>query len=248
MLVQVVFLFMFSSYVLSKDIPSYVHLCRSKDPDLGQCFINTLNEMMPNLIKGIPEMDIPSIDPLAVTSVKVNTGNSGPTSFDIELFNVTVYGLKDMEVKSLVVDLDKVLWNAVIHLPRVTFEATYKIKGKILLFELNGEGHFSFNSTDVTTDGVWQGKLYTKKNKEHIVFDHIEFSNVTLNNISVWMTNLFAENEVLTETVNKAMNDNIDTLRGELEPIIRETLAEIIRDFFNRVYRLFPRDQLYLVD
>ncbi|KAF2892265.1 hypothetical protein ILUMI_13906 [Ignelater luminosus] len=204
---------------------------------------------MPHLIKGIPEMDVPPIDPLEFSSIKINTGNTGSVSMKIELLNGTVSGLRNLKIENHKMDFDNIIFSAILIIPEVKIEGTYRINGKILLFELDGEGHIGFNATDVRTDSVWYGSTYTKKNKKHVSIDKIKFNEVNIKNIRVKLDNLFgANNEALTDTVNNAINNSIDTLQEDFEPIIKETLIEIIRGRFNRVYQLFPMDQLYLND
>lgn len=88
-----------------------------------------------------------------------------------------------------------------------------------------------------------------KKNKKHVNIDEIKFNDVNIQHIRVKLDNLFGpNNQALTDSVNNAINNNIDSLQEDLEPIIKETLVEVIRGYFNRVYRLFPMDQLYLND
>lgn len=152
--------------------------------------------------------------------------------------------------------------------PKINIEGTYKLKGKILLFELNGQGHISFNASkyqfdllfiftiinasyfilgDIRTDSLWLGNTYLKKNKKHINIDRIQFNDVQIKNIRVNYEDLF-ESQALTETVTNAINENVDTLRDELEPIIKETLIQVILEYFNRVYSLFPMDQLFPIE
>ncbi|KAF2886123.1 hypothetical protein ILUMI_20050 [Ignelater luminosus] len=230
---------------------SYVHLCKRNDPKLGECFTKTVYEIMPNLIKGIPEMDIPPIDPLEFSSIKIDTGNTGSVSLDIELLSGTASGLRNLKIENLKAtfgnDGDNITFTGILEVPQVNIEGTYKLNGKILLFELNGQGHVSFNATDIRTDSVWRASTYLKKNKRHISLDKIDYNDVKIKNIRVKFDNLFGpNNEVLTDTVNNAINDNVDNLRGELEPIIKETLIQVILQSFNRVYRLFTLDELYL--
>ncbi|KAF2898024.1 hypothetical protein ILUMI_08150 [Ignelater luminosus] len=208
---------------------------------------------MPNLIKGIPEMDMPPVDPLEFSSIQIDTGNTGSVNLNIELLHGTASGLRNFKIENLKAsfgnDGDNITFTCIVEVPQLNIEGTYKLNGKILLFELNGQGHLSFNTTDIRTDTVWRVSTYLKKNKRHINLDKIELNDVKIKNIRVKFDNLFGpNNELLTDTVNNALNDNIDNLQEELEPIIKETFIQVIRQYFNRVYRLFPLDELYLKD
>ncbi|KAF2886483.1 hypothetical protein ILUMI_19690 [Ignelater luminosus] len=205
---------------------------------------------MPYLVKGIPDMDVPAIDPLHFSSIKVETGNTGSANLNIDLLNGTVTGLRNLKIENLKTNFgDDIRFTTNLIVPEANIEGTYKMKGNLLLFELNGEGHMSLNATDIRTDSVWIGTNYLKKDKKHIKLDKIHFNEVQIKTIRVKFENLFGPNtEPLTNTANNAINENIDNLRAELEPIIKETLVHIISEYFNRVYRLFPMDQLYPVN
>lgn len=108
---------------------------------------------------------------------------------------------------------------------------------------------FIFILGDIVTDSVWIASYYRKKNKTHISLDKIQYNDVQIKNIRVRFQNLFGNsNEGLTDTVNNAINENVESLRPELEPIIKDTLVNVILQYFNRVYRVFPMNQLYLDD
>ncbi|KAF2892268.1 hypothetical protein ILUMI_13909 [Ignelater luminosus] len=202
---------------------------------------------MPHLIEGIPEMDVPSIDPLAFSSIKIDTGSTGSVSMKLELLNGTISGLRNLKIENHKMNFDNIIFSAILIIPEFQLEGTYKMNGRILFFELNGEGLVGFNATGVRVDSVWYGSTYMKKNQKHVSIDKIKFNELNIKSVRVMFDNLFdADNEVLTDTVNNAINDNIDTLKEDFLPIMKETLIELIRERFNRVYQLFPMDQLYL--
>lgn len=213
-------------------------------------------------------MDVPAIDPLEFSSITVDTGNTGSVNIHLELLQGTVTGLKDIKIENLKANFgDEIRFSTTLIVPQANIKGSYRMKGNILLFDLNGEGQVSFNASkyqfvtlfifkiintfyftlgDIRTDSVWIGTTYLKKNKEHISLDKILFNDVQIKNIRVRFANLFGPNsEGLTNTANNAINDNVETLRPELEPILKETLVHIIRAYFNRVYKLFPMNQLY---
>lgn len=214
-------------------------------------------------------MDVPPIDPLEISSIQVDTGNTGSVNLVIALSNCRVSGLRNLKIENLKANLeDNISFSAILTVPKINIEGTYKLKGKILLFELNGQGHISFNASkyqfdllfiftiinasyfilgDIRTDSLWLGNTYLKKNKKHINIDRIQFNDVQIKNIRVNYEDLF-ESQALTETVTNAINENVDTLRDELEPIIKETLIQVILEYFNRVYSLFPMDQLFPIE
>ncbi|KAF2892130.1 hypothetical protein ILUMI_14042 [Ignelater luminosus] len=111
-------------------------------------------------------------------------------------------------------------------------------------FEINTNSTSDINTTDVTSTAELLGKYITKGGKEYIEFEKIELQSV-FTKAKVYFTNLINGDEALTETLNAAVNENIDVIFEELSPIIGQTLGGIARQYFNRFFRLFSVDELF---
>lgn len=93
----------------------------------------------------------------------------------------------------------------------------------------------------------WYGTMKNKEGKDYIVFDKMEM-NTTIKSGNVHFGNLFDGNPALTESANQAFNDNMDILKEELYPIMNEIVGTIVKSTFNRVFELFPVDELFPSD
>lgn len=94
-------------------------------------------------------MEMSPIDPLEFSEIKVNTGNTGSVSINIELLNGTARGLRNLKIENLKTHFgDKqIMFTSILKIPQINIEGTYKMNGRILLFELHGEGPVSFNAS-----------------------------------------------------------------------------------------------------
>lgn len=70
---------------------SYIKICHRSDPELDTCIKNSVGELRPLLIKGIPELNIPSCEPLRVPEVVIDQGN-GAVSLKSTYKNIEIYG------------------------------------------------------------------------------------------------------------------------------------------------------------
>lgn len=62
---------------------------------------------------------------------------------------------------------------------------------------------------------------------------------------SIHFGNLFSGNEALTEDTNKFINDNIDVLSQDTDPVVHQAVGTYIRNIFNHVFDLFPLEELF---
>lgn len=95
--------------------------------------------------KGIPEFDLPSMDPLNLPTVTMNHGNGAAVSFKADFTNLIVTGASDVVVKKVDLDLNKLKLKVHVYFPKLRIESDYKISGKILVLPINGDGHSDGN-------------------------------------------------------------------------------------------------------
>lgn len=103
---------------------------------MRQCLIDAAENARSHLSDGIPEMHIPSLDPMRIPHAELDTGASFKATFDdIRIYGLTKFILKnvDLDIKNNVVDVDLMF-------PLVKAEADYRMKGRILILQLNGVG------------------------------------------------------------------------------------------------------------
>lgn len=107
------------------------------------------------LRKGIPELDIPSSDPLTIDKVVlIDTPSFKATGTDIKLHWPATY-----QVKMLHVDLEKHELDMELFLEEVKLEAVYDVSARILV-PIKGSGPIEINAseldqqTDVSVSGI----------------------------------------------------------------------------------------------
>lgn len=73
-------------------IASYIKVCSRKDPEINKCVFNSIEQLRDKLTTGIPELSVPSIEPLTLKHVHLLRGPNG-ARLDINLTNLQV-GIK----------------------------------------------------------------------------------------------------------------------------------------------------------
>lgn len=102
--------------------------------------MKVFNDNREMFIRGVPALQIPSLDPMFVDKIDFNTGNGRVVSLDAVFTDVNLYGGKNVEIKRLGFDFNQQMAEIVTYIPRITIDSHYKMKGRILVVELNGEG------------------------------------------------------------------------------------------------------------
>lgn len=80
---------MFSYFSLL--LASYFPKCCIDDPHLDQCILDATETLRPYLKKGIPELNIPSFDPLRIPLITLQQGTDA-VNYKVSLIDTKVYG------------------------------------------------------------------------------------------------------------------------------------------------------------
>ena len=128
-------------------IPDYIHVCQADDRDLTNCIIRSVNELRPKLKEGIPELDVPALEPLALDEIKLRRG---PTTaqIDANLTDLRVWGAPSFEILELKPNVPKSKFSFRVRVPYLHFEGTYDLDMRVLLVHYKGNGPISGNFTD----------------------------------------------------------------------------------------------------
>ena len=118
----------------------YIKLCKKSDPNLSSCWSNTFQSLVPYLVKGIPELNFPPIEPFIIPEIKISSILLGQSSLTLTIGNLRFFGAKDLSVKDVNIDLDKLVFKFKILMPHVPLNSTYSIKGDLGIAILDSSG------------------------------------------------------------------------------------------------------------
>ncbi|KAF7386007.1 hypothetical protein HZH66_011849 [Vespula vulgaris] len=145
-LVNLTLLSLIIDFGQSMDLPDFLHVCKRSDPNIVNCITESVEYLKPYLQKGVPEYNIPSLEPLLLKQL-IASEKSG---LRINAKNVEAYGASDFTITNLKVNLDELIFAMEIKLPHLHVKGTYEINGKILLLPIEGSGPMTGNFTQCT--------------------------------------------------------------------------------------------------
>ncbi|BES97644.1 Haemolymph juvenile hormone Hypothetical protein protein (JHBP) [Nesidiocoris tenuis] len=224
-------------------IPDYIKICKRSDPDISQCILNSIEAIRPKLAEGIPELDIPAIEPLHMPEMVISRGGA----FKAIGTNITVHGASNFIIKALETDIDNIVYNASLHFPLISFDAIYDVDAKILAMPLKGKGPINANASDIEGRAVIKGHKQVEDGKTFVMFDELKLK-LKMKNYQIRLENLFNGDKNLGEAVNAALNENKKELMNFMRPRAEELASKVLLERANKITRHFEYDELFPSD
>ncbi|KAL6428591.1 hypothetical protein ACFW04_007902 [Cataglyphis niger] len=224
-------------------IPSYIKVCSRNDPEINKCVFNSIEQLRSKLVTGIPELSVPSIEPLILKHVRLARGPNG-ARLDINLTNIQVFGPSTFKIRDLKIDPKTVSLTFKIDFDKLDFRGKYQINAQILLLKLVGEGGLTGSFLDYSSDCILKSYKVVRNNKSYVVFEKMKF-DITINKALINLDNLFNGDPILGPASNEVLNANSDLLVDEIKPVLEDALADLFTDVANKITEAFTYDELF---
>lgn len=221
---------------------SFIKICNRSDPRLGSCIRKSIISLRPHLIQGIPELDVPSLDPLFVPEINIAQIGGG-IQVSAGFKNISISGPTKFRLRSVRADVVNDKFRMKIWFPALVLKAEYQIRGQLLMMSINGSGQCAGNFSDI--DGVVSLKLnrVKKNNIEHYKVDFLEIE-FNIGMAKVQLDNLFKGDEELTKSMNHFINENWRLVAAELRPALEKTISTILTEVTEKFFDAYPIDKL----
>ncbi|XP_014289100.1 protein takeout [Halyomorpha halys] len=223
-------------------IPSFIKICHRDDPLLNECVKDSVEEIRPYLKTGIPELHIPSCEPLILPEVVMNQGR-GSVTVQSRYTDLHIHGPTDFKLHQVKVDLDKDRVKIKLSIPKLQTKGNYTISGRILMLPISGSGESRGNYSNIEATALIQAERIKRDNKTYF---HVQefFVDFTIGHASVHLSNLFDGDKQLGDAMNEFLNDNWKNVAQEMKPVLEKTIGDLFKKFANRIYSTYPMDVL----
>jgi len=224
-----------------RSIPNFIHVCRKNDPLLDDCMVKSIETLRPYLVKGIPELDVPSIDPMIIgdllMSERTRTNGLRLSAKKIRAFGASLFKLKKIEV----VEYGR-LYNVEAFFPKLNIDGVYEINGQMLQIPVKGSGPLSANYTDCTGN---IRLMFERKQENDLVHLKKLIIKIKVGGGRVRLDNLFNGDRILGDAVNNAINQNFDSASRDIIPIVERALQRVIKDIATKITKNFTYKQVF---
>uniref|UniRef100_A0A336M6Z8 CSON002054 protein n=1 Tax=Culicoides sonorensis TaxID=179676 RepID=A0A336M6Z8_CULSO len=227
------------------DNPEYILQCSRSDPELIQCLIKALHHLRPYLSKGIPEIEMPSVEPFVMDSLSLQL-TGGPQGYRINLKNLEVLGASNFTVKKIKLSENDEPFEARIFIPRLTIQAKYTSSGVLIIIPASGGGEFH-----AVFDGVYadlKGVISTEK-RPGGTYMHVDKLNLVLDvkKPKMSVAKIFNNNRILNQATNLFLKENGHEILKAMQPQLHKKLASEFAKIGNQLLLHVPIEK-FLTD
>jgi hypothetical protein len=200
--------------------------------DINKCLRQILEDLKPRLGTGIPEINLPPMDPLYLQSVSFHHG-SGPIKILATFNDVNATGLSTFDKSDFTFDVKKRTLDFDMTIPQMRIVGNYELSGNLFFFPIGGDGGFWLNMGNIRAKGQGKLSVSTKNNLKSIQIKKIDI-DLQIETIKVHLTNLFHGDQLLGTVINNFLNENANEIFEEVRPQIGIQVAEMVQALTNR--------------
>ncbi|XP_047509470.1 circadian clock-controlled protein daywake-like [Pieris napi] len=218
----VIFVLCFLCFCDAKIAPDFIHPCNETS---RECLVKSTQEAIPEFVKGLPELGVPSLDPFVIEKLAIPL-----TGLKVTFYQGKVSGFRNCIVDNVISELEKRHFVLDFHC-NLTIKGQYDAVGKILLFPINGEGDAKVKLTNLRMK-VDINTKYVKdaKGLNHFALRNYKYTFDYGDKMTFDLQNLFKESKELSATVLNFLNENWKTVAEEFgKPIVDYAVDLAIR-------------------
>nr|CAI5842102.1 unnamed protein product [Callosobruchus analis] len=215
-------------------LPSYIKVCKKNDPKIAECITNSVNALRPKLVEGIPELNVPSMEPLPLDTIKLRSGPS-QAKIDANITNLKVWGPPNIPKNRFVFR---------INVPKIEFKGDYDMDMNVLILKYKGEGPLNGNFTNLGADVLMKGKIEKINGNNHLQFSKM-IIHITIQKAYFHLGDLFSRDPNLGRAMNEVVNDNSEIFLNEIRPALEVSLADRFSEIANGILKRFTYDELF---
>ncbi|XP_050309980.1 uncharacterized protein LOC126745968 [Anthonomus grandis grandis] len=212
-------------------IPDYLQplVCKTSDPEYEKCIWNSFEQSRPYLMKGIPELNLPPMDPFILPLMTVNRTLNDVVSINAVCRNIRVEGGRNVIINDVKADPIKHTGEIRLTLPWAYLEMEYDVSGKLLTIPLQSKGFFKGNITD--TKFYVKGALETFKKDDGEEYFKVKkiVSKIVSGGGWIRLTSKNPNLQFGADIISNFFNENPRRVMDTVNPIFVETSNELFR-------------------
>lgn len=218
--------------------PSYIHPCSKSSPKINECIKETFHHLRRYLIEGIPEINVPSIEPLIIPAMKMENGH-GAVRVRAIFSNLTIHGASNYTVLNVKSDLNKYRIDLALHLPHIEVTGNYDVNGNVLLFPVRSRGDFWAAFGNVTGLAKLYGSEELRNDTKFMKTERLGIQ-FKLSKSNFKIKDFINRNNVIGEAMNIFLNQNAPEIIEEMKPAASASIGKHFKNFLNTAFLQIP--------
>lgn len=226
------------------ELPSGVTTCPRTDnsAEYDKCILQQLQALTPLLVKGVPSLKLPALDPLFLPSLTIDR-NLESLKIKANMTQIRVYGGTNYVVQDLKANANDLTVFIKVRMPHIYVNGEYDIQGRLLLLPLSGLGNFKGNFTDTDAQVNAQAKEVTDTNG----VQRLEIDNLVVK-VRVGDGNIKLKappaHTLAAEAAATFFNANPRIVLDIASPIIEDTAATVCKALATRALNVLTKQEL----
>ncbi|CAG4921346.1 unnamed protein product [Colias eurytheme] len=229
-----------------KVLPDYFPQCKKNDPQIEKCILDAIDVLRPKLLGGIPEINVPALEPFNVPTLKLDRTATN-LKLKATIKNMKAYGGSNFKIEKFNLNLNnKYLGEMKIVLPKLTVTADYDVRGsKILTLDISGKGKLRSNFTGITVVVKGAAKAVERDGVEYLQAEKI-ITKLKIGHGQLAVDD--TERPVAATSAAAFFNASPGVVLDILNPLIEESSAAIFKAFFNKILSTIPLKEILVED
>ncbi|CAH1994659.1 unnamed protein product [Acanthoscelides obtectus] len=185
--------------ITADNVPPYIKQCREGDSEMIKCFIGAIHHLRPYLAQGIPEIELPSVEPFKMEELTLSL-TTGPNGYRVSLKDIDVFGASNFTVRKMRLSDENRPFESVINIPVLRINSRYESSGVLIILPASGNG--TFNGQLEGVEATVRGRTSIKE-KESLKYLHVDALHVDLvvRNIRLLVKNVYKNNAILSKYI-----------------------------------------------
>ncbi|KAG8221915.1 hypothetical protein J437_LFUL002474 [Ladona fulva] len=225
-----------------KKLPSYLQFCKRSDPNFDSCTVKLIENIRPQLAKGISQMQVPPLEPFVLPVLQVERDNEALQVTAI-LKNLKVKGASAFQINKLRTDIKNNLIELSVTLPHLDVTTDYDVKGRLLLVPLNGKGVFVSNITNTRADLKITGKAIEKRGTKYLEVTDV-VTKVKVGDSKMDFLGGGKGNDLISSSSTQFIQQNRDQVMEIVNPLVEDTASAVVQQIANRILGSVPYDTI----
>ncbi|EZA47284.1 hypothetical protein DMN91_005928 [Ooceraea biroi] len=215
--------------------PEYVKQCSRSDPKLITCLIDALHHLRPYLSDGIPEIELPSVEPFRMDELTLSL-TGGVNGYKVQLRDLYIKGASNYTVENIKLGSP---FQAIVRMPALILDAHYSSSGILIILPASGNGTFHARFGDARA--LVRGTVSTKsrEGKTYLNVDNLDVV-LAVKDVQMRVSKVFNNNRILTEATNLFLRENGQEVLKIMEPQLKRKLSVLFAGIVNQLLRHVP--------
>nr|NP_001299085.1 uncharacterized LOC106118234 precursor [Papilio xuthus]BAM18282.1 takeout/JHBP like protein [Papilio xuthus] len=219
-------------------VPDYFPHCKKSDPQIEKCFLDAVESMRPRLKSGIPEVNVPALDPFTVPTLKLDRTASN-LRLKATLRNMKALGGSNFKIEKFKLNLNnKYLAEVRLSIPKLVVAGDYDVRGsRILTVDINGKGKLRGNFSAIYVVAKGPAKPIVKDNVEYLQVDKV-ITKVKIGHGHIALDD--SDSPAAASSAATFFNASPGIVLDILNPLVEETTAAVLKAFLNKILGGIP--------